>query len=144
MTTGMLPRLQELHDKAECLVFLATNIKEVIDPAVRREGRFDFKLQIDHPLCPRALEYLDEPDTRIRREIAVLARSRVDGIIVGVKQAVTHYIAEKGGETRIPFKNIENALRSAARGPDHEITARARRVLEVGIDMDPPDLEKLD
>ena len=48
-TSGMLPRLQELHDDAGCLIFLATNHPEKIDRAIARVGRFDFRVQIDHP-----------------------------------------------------------------------------------------------
>ena len=34
-TSAMLPRLQDLHDEARCLIFLATNHVEKIDPAIR-------------------------------------------------------------------------------------------------------------
>src|SRR5206468_4515367 len=66
MTSGMLPRLQELHDEQRCLIFLATNFPETIDPAVRRSGRFDFRQNIGHPSVARVIAYLkyvnsDEP-----------------------------------------------------------------------------------
>jgi hypothetical protein len=43
-TSAMLPRLQELHNEARCLIFLATNHPEKIDPAIARVGRFDFRI----------------------------------------------------------------------------------------------------
>ena len=46
MTTSFLPKLQELHDRATCIFFVATNHIDAIDLAARREGRFDFQLQI--------------------------------------------------------------------------------------------------
>ena len=144
MTSGMLPRLQDLHDERRCLVFLATNFPEAIDPAVRRAGRFDFNLDIQHPHAERAIEYLDEPASSIRQELERLARGRVEPIVRGVKQALCDYVSATGPDTPIPFKNIEDALRSAARGRDDEVTERARRVLERGIDMDAPPLDQLD
>jgi hypothetical protein len=49
LTTSLLPKLQELADRAACLFFVATNHFETIDRAAQRPGRFDFKLQIMPP-----------------------------------------------------------------------------------------------
>lgn len=49
LTTSLLPKLQELADRASSLFFVATNHFETMDGAVRRPGRFDFKLQIMPP-----------------------------------------------------------------------------------------------
>jgi len=49
LTTSLLPKLQELADRASCLFFVATNHLETVDPAVQRPGRFDFRLQIMPP-----------------------------------------------------------------------------------------------
>ena len=49
LTTSLLPKLQELADRATCLFFVATNHFDTIDPAAQRPGRFDFKLQIMPP-----------------------------------------------------------------------------------------------
>ncbi|HZU80449.1 MAG TPA: ATP-binding protein, partial [Acidimicrobiales bacterium] len=49
LTTSLLPKLQELADRAACLFFVATNHFDTIDRAAQRPGRFDFKLQILPP-----------------------------------------------------------------------------------------------
>lgn len=49
LTTTLLPKLQNLHDKANCLFLVATNFLGEIDVAAKREGRFDFKIQILPP-----------------------------------------------------------------------------------------------
>jgi SpoVK/Ycf46/Vps4 family AAA+-type ATPase len=49
LTTSLLPKLQELADRAGCLFFVATNHLESVDQAVQRPGRFDLRLQIMPP-----------------------------------------------------------------------------------------------
>ncbi|MGB6161689.1 MAG: AAA family ATPase [Pseudonocardiaceae bacterium] len=49
LTTSLLPKLQELADRAACLFFVATNHFETIDRATQRPGHFDFRLQIMPP-----------------------------------------------------------------------------------------------
>jgi hypothetical protein len=144
LTARMLQGLRDLHDEPRCLVFLATNFPEDIDAALRRAGLFDFQLDVEHPLPERAVEFVDESESKIRREIEILAKERVPLIVQGVKEAIRNYVARNGRETPIPFKNIENALRSAARATDSQIESCARRELERGIDMDVPDLSQLD
>ncbi|MGH9157921.1 MAG: ATP-binding protein [Acidimicrobiales bacterium] len=49
LTTSLLPKLQELADRAACLFLVATNHLETVDQAALRPGRFDFRLQIMPP-----------------------------------------------------------------------------------------------
>lgn len=140
----MLPLLNELGDEGRCLVFLATSVAESSDIAARRRGRFDFQFDVKHPLSERAVEFVDETDSNIRKEIAFLARERVPLIVQGVKDAIRHYVTKNGHDAPIPFKNIENALRSAARAANGQIEAHARRELERGVDTSAPDLSQLD
>ncbi len=49
LTTSLLPKLQELADRAACLFFVATNHLETVDPAAQRPGRFNLRLQIMPP-----------------------------------------------------------------------------------------------
>ena len=49
LTTSLLPKLQYLNDSASCIFFVATNHFDTIDKAARREGRFDFQIQIVPP-----------------------------------------------------------------------------------------------
>ncbi len=53
-TSAMLPRLQDLHDQCRCLIFLATNFDEKIDSAIKRTGRFDFTISVNHPTISEA------------------------------------------------------------------------------------------
>jgi hypothetical protein len=49
ITSGMLPRLQALHDKQWIIYVLATNSElSALDPAVTRPGRFDLQLEINN------------------------------------------------------------------------------------------------
>jgi hypothetical protein len=59
-TSAMLPRLQQLHDQQRCLIFLATNHSEKMDSAIKRRGRFDFQIEVNHPTAQRLLEYLKD------------------------------------------------------------------------------------
>lgn len=52
-TSAMLARVQDLHDVARSLVFLATNHFDKLDDAIVRSGRFDFRERIDHPVLGR-------------------------------------------------------------------------------------------
>lgn len=52
LTPGMLPKFQDLRDKAKCIFVIATNYAERIDPAIVRLGRIDVKI----PLMPPSWE----------------------------------------------------------------------------------------
>lgn len=49
LTTSLLPKLQDLYSQARSLFFVATNNYGDIDEAAKREGRFDFKIQMMPP-----------------------------------------------------------------------------------------------
>jgi hypothetical protein len=148
ITSGMLPRLQELHDERRCLVFLATNSLKSIDVAVRRAGRFDFRLEIQHPDQTRAIEYVKDSDTKIRREIVPRAKGNLKKVLSAVEKAITEYAQEnkENAEHGIPFKNVEDALRLgalAAGDADADIEKRARRMLSRGIHLTAPEIGEL-
>jgi ATPase family associated with various cellular activities (AAA) len=58
LTTSLLPKLQNLYSSAKSLFFLATNYYSDIDPAAKRESRFDFKIQIMPPSFKEKLRLL--------------------------------------------------------------------------------------
>lgn len=60
LTTTFIPKLQELSDRAACLFFVATNHYESIDSAVKRPGRFDFRLQIVPPAYEEKLRMAEK------------------------------------------------------------------------------------
>jgi len=59
ITSGMLPRLQLLHDQRWMLLIVATNSgPEHLDPAVTREGRFDVIQKLDYPVLSAQIKYV--------------------------------------------------------------------------------------
>ena len=49
LTTMMLPKLAELHDRGRVVFFMATNFQERFDAAIKRAGRFDLLLCMGPP-----------------------------------------------------------------------------------------------
>jgi hypothetical protein len=60
LTTSLLPKLQYLHDRANCIFFVATNFYKAIDRAAKREGRFDFQIQILPPSVKEKMRMLKD------------------------------------------------------------------------------------
>lgn len=60
LTTSLLPKWQELHDRAQCLFFVATNYLDVIDEAAKGPGRFDFWLQVLPPSIDEKRRMIEE------------------------------------------------------------------------------------
>ncbi|HEX3424735.1 MAG TPA: ATP-binding protein [Acidimicrobiales bacterium] len=60
LTTSLLPKLQELADRAACLFFVATNHFDTMDRAAQRPGRFDFTLQILPPSYEETLRLAED------------------------------------------------------------------------------------
>lgn len=58
LTTSMLPKLADLHDRAQVIFLMATNHKKDLDPAITRPGRFDLLLCVGPPNWPRKLQGL--------------------------------------------------------------------------------------
>lgn len=109
LTTSLLPKLQNLADRARCLFFVATNFFGEIDEAARREGRFDFRIQIVPPsfeekmrmlevgfpsVSPEVKKYLK--DAKVKEEIAWATRSEMLILIDNLKEASNkkHFIVE--------------------------------------------------
>lgn len=69
LTTSFLPKLQNLANKANCLFFVATNFYTSIDRAAKREGRFDFQIQIVPPSFDEKMRMLDKHIPSIKSEI---------------------------------------------------------------------------
>jgi hypothetical protein len=58
MTTTMLPKLAELHERKHSFYFMATNHRSFFDDAVIRHGRFDLHVFMGMPTWNRKLESL--------------------------------------------------------------------------------------
>ena len=135
-TSAMLPRLQDLHDEARCLIFLATNHLEKIDPAIMRPGRFDFMEWVEHPTRRRISAYLKRP-TKITLErdmgLHVTGQFRVkpedrdkrERICKAVKKALVDTLVKQNIEDLVEknhknnevirFAFVERALRDVAK-----------------------------
>jgi hypothetical protein len=59
LTTVMLPKLAELHDRRQAIFFMATNHQDRFDPALKRAGRFDLLLCMGPPVLADKLKKLE-------------------------------------------------------------------------------------
>ncbi|MCH7916105.1 MAG: AAA family ATPase, partial [Deltaproteobacteria bacterium] len=124
-TSAMLPRLQELHDQRRCLIFLATNDENKIDPAIKRPGRYDFRLDINHRTCSRIIEYLDAPTCRTLEDIGIKVDKAKCGVDTKDKKNVANFEKSKDAvkmavnklfelDDEVRFSDVEEALRQVA------------------------------
>jgi len=58
LTTGMLPKLADLHSRKQIIYFMNTNHRNAIDTAILRAGRFDMLLHVVPPTWRDKLESL--------------------------------------------------------------------------------------
>ena len=135
-TSAMLPRLQDLHNEARCLIFLATNHLEKIDPAIMRPGRFDFMEWVNHPTAERISEYLKrltkktlkrDMGLRVAGQFEVIPEDndKRERICKAVNKALVDALAKQnieglGGKNHknnkvIRFAFVEKALRDVAK-----------------------------
>lgn len=137
-TSAMLPRLQELHDQARCLIFLATNHSDQIDPAIKRRGRFDFKLHVGYPSAERLKEYLSERwgDELKKRDLANDIAAALDKI-------------EGEAREKLRFEYVESLINSPPRPTANESRIDAivkelnERIRQDTDSDDPPELAGL-
>lgn len=159
-TSSMLPRLQDLHDQNRCLVFLATNHADQIDAAIRRPGRFDFKITVDFPSRERLLAYLKAPTRRTLQDLGLEiddANCSVDpsehSRLEQLADAVGDALKKAPDGTSYYFPLVESALREAAGMPDdssrHALCRAASEAIDrwskqtKSDDHDPPELRDL-
>lgn len=60
LTASMLPKLQKLHDKKSVIFVVGTNYLHKMDPAIRRKGRFDYRILFDRPDENARKEYFNK------------------------------------------------------------------------------------
>jgi hypothetical protein len=123
MTASMLPRLQDLHNEGRNLIFLATNNVGALDEAIRRPGRFDLEVDLQHPTIAAATEFLKSPndatiksllDIPFKEKVTQEQREQVEGAATKVSKILrkknVSEILRKRNKGRIPFKNLDAAL----------------------------------
>lgn len=59
LTTSMLPKLAQLHDKKQVIFFFATNHRDALDSAITRPGRFDIWLCMGPPSWSEKLKNIN-------------------------------------------------------------------------------------
>ncbi len=59
LTTLMLPKLADLHDRARVVFFMATNFQRNFDAAIKRAGRFDLLLCMGPPTLKEKINGLE-------------------------------------------------------------------------------------
>jgi len=124
-TSAMLPRLQELHDRKKCIIFLATNHLEKIDEAIVRPGRFDYSLFVDHPKVKRFVDddsFFKYPGLRTLEKLkidydaelmVVKEPAKLDRIATAVKGALAAQDVQKALKTF----NESDAVRTWSKEP---------------------------
>ncbi len=122
LTTSLLPKLQELADRAGCLFFVATNHLETVDAAVQRPGRFDLRLHILPPSYEEKLRLARdrlgpdtfaavEPDLRrkpYRHQLALATRNEMLALCDALgrrpersEEVLSHFRAELAEDARL-------------------------------------------
>ena len=120
-TNAILTRLVDLRDKG-VLIVAATNFIDKIDAAAKREGRFDYKIEVPMPDEPARKNLLELTlKKNLPAEIVVLpeaigsAAKRWEGFSVSRLQAVglevASYAKDSGGIHTITFEHLMDALR---------------------------------
>lgn len=130
LTTTFIPKLQELADRAACLFFVATNHYDTIDPAAKRPGRFDFRLQILPPAYDEKLRMAEkvlgddfatvEPELRresYRTPLALATRSEMTRLLQDLRneperaeRLLSTFEPELAGDERIEQEAAYNSF----------------------------------
>ena len=111
-TSAMLPRLQDLHDKTYCLIFVATNHIDKIDNAIIRRGRFDYQLPINNPSAVRLIEYVREMPEASKKQVGLDKLTEADrSTFVEAIAAALDGIAVTD-DRPLRFEHVEAAFRT--------------------------------
>jgi len=147
-TSAMLPRLQQLHDQRRCLIFLATNHPDKIDFAIKRRGRFDFQIEINHPTARRLIEYLNDMPTKAEEFTELHKLS--DPVRRKVKDAVLRAVERElkdNPDREIRFAWVEDLLKNQrhVENPTFESDVREAliRLMNSPTPDEPPGIEGL-
>ncbi|MER9690017.1 MULTISPECIES: AAA family ATPase [unclassified Mesorhizobium] len=150
-TSAMLPRLQDLHDKDRCLIFLATNYPEKIDDAIKRAGRFDFTITVKHPTIERLDKYLLNLNEKTLQSTNLedFTKKDVKNLVDAVREAIEEY-ALSTNEDSIKFSVVEEILRQVRpikQMSKNTLKGQAAEVLRRQMDAskagNPPELVQL-
>jgi hypothetical protein len=92
--------------------FLATNRPEKMDSAIKRRGRFDFQIEVNHPTARRLVQYLKDMPKK-SEEFAEL--DKLDPVRQKVKDAVLRAVEKEfkdNPDREIRFTWVEELLKN--------------------------------
>lgn len=133
LTTSMLPKLIELHDRGQVFYFMATNHRDVFDEAITRSGRFDLHIFMGVPTWKEKLSQLERFLPRMATEPAAEDVDYAKGVVGGWVEERTD-LSElldwfSFGETKSLFEESfggNTTLRSAVDEPGQSRKFEAR------------------
>lgn len=82
VTGAMLPRLQDLHDRGQLIFILATNRLGMLDPAVKRPGRFDHLVGIGLPGKTAREKYVSDAGPELATEMQNALAEGTEGLTI--------------------------------------------------------------
>jgi hypothetical protein len=124
LTTSLLPKLQYLADKANTVFFVATNHYEEMDDAAKRDGRFDFRIQVLPPSFNEKLRLLNEslapgePEASLLKE---LTRDEVKKEVAWATIMQTRVLfSELKGKTDVEIAHILGDFKATIQSTEYE------------------------
>lgn len=120
--TTLLNALSGVAQKNKLIVVITTNYVDKLDPALLREGRCDFKMEIKNPTKEVVEEYI----SRIFKQVIRLSEY-VSKPFVHIQEAVIRNINDKERCINI----IEKGLGTAGESPETKVRKRPVRYIQV-------------
>lgn len=147
-TSAMLPRLQDLHDQHWCLIFLATNLLDSMDAAIKRGGRFDFQIEVNHPTAERLLEYISSMSDDAVRRVGLHSDAELRKVVTNAVKKAIQDLAGGKSDREIRFNWIEQLLRMRPTTDDEKafndsIQEKLKSMIESPEPDAPPRIEAL-
>jgi SpoVK/Ycf46/Vps4 family AAA+-type ATPase len=119
LTTSMLPKLADLHDRKQIIYFMNTNHRNGIDSAIMRAGRFDMLLHVMPPTWSAKLRHLDRFYTADPVEVES-AKERL-------RKWTARAAKERAALDRFTFAETKSFLEYIRRTRGHEKLSQALR-----------------
>jgi SpoVK/Ycf46/Vps4 family AAA+-type ATPase len=128
VTASMLPKLQELHDRGQIVLFILTNHFATMDPAIKRLGRVDHIIGVGPPDAAQRTVILQKAfDDELSKEDKVPAKI-VEAVIEAIAYADPHFIRSEllriASQVAGSLRDAEKLTVAIARELAHEIVEK--------------------
>jgi hypothetical protein len=128
VTASMLPKLQELHDRGQIVLFILTNHFATMDPAIKRLGRVDHIIGVGPPDAAQRTVILQKAfDDELSKEDRVPAKI-VEAVIDAISYADPHFIRSEllriASQVAGSLRDAEKLTIAIARELAHEIVEK--------------------